>query len=79
MEPAIPGLLGLQPSYVSAQLGAWRYGTRTALAPDCMQVVAGHLSESDVTAVAAWLSTRPSPADPRPAARQPGHAAHLRQ
>lgn len=30
MEPAIPGLLGLQPSYISAQLGAWRYGTRTA-------------------------------------------------
>jgi cytochrome c553 len=41
MEPAIPGLLGLRASYISAQLGAWRYGTRTSTAPDCMQIVAG--------------------------------------
>lgn len=66
MEPAIPGLVGLQASYISAQLGAWRYGTRTAAAPDCMQVVAGHLTETDVTAVAAWLSALPIPADPAP-------------
>ena len=64
MEPAIPGLLGLRASYISAQLGAWRYGTRTAAAPDCMQVVAGLLTEDDVKAVAAWLSSRPAPADP---------------
>jgi cytochrome c553 len=64
MEPAIPGLLGLRASYISAQLGAWRYGTRTAAAPDCMQVVAGVLTEDDVKAVAAWLSSRPAPADP---------------
>ena len=53
MEPAIPGLVGLHASYISAQLGALRYGTRTAAAPDCMQVVAASLTESDVTAVAA--------------------------
>jgi cytochrome c553 len=57
MEPAIPGLIGLRQDYISAQLGAWRYGTRTAPSPDCMQIVAGHLSEADVTAVAAWLAT----------------------
>jgi cytochrome c553 len=68
MEPAIPGLLGLHASYISAQLGAWRYGTRTAAAPDCMQIVAGHLTEQDVTAIAAWLSSLPAPADPSPAA-----------
>lgn len=66
MEPAIPGLLGLPPNYISAQLGAWRYGTRTAAAPDCMQIVAGHLTEADVTAVAAYLSTRAAPPDPAP-------------
>jgi cytochrome c553 len=66
MEPAIPGLLGLRPNYVSAQLGAWRYGTRTAKAPDCMQIVAGHLTEEDVTAVAAWLATRPAPENATP-------------
>ena len=68
-EPGIPGLLGLRATYVSAQLGAWRYGTRTALAPDCMQVIAGHLSEDDVKAVAAWLASHPAPADTAPAPR----------
>ena len=67
MEPAIPGLLGLRAAYISAQLGAWRYGTRTAKAPDCMQFVAGHLTEQDVTAVAAWLATRKPPEDTAPA------------
>jgi cytochrome c553 len=66
MEPAIPGLLGLRTNYISAQLGAWRYGTRTATAPDCMQVVAGHLTEDDVKALAAWLSARPMPSKPAP-------------
>jgi cytochrome c553 len=63
MEPAIPGLLGLRPSYISAQLGAWRYGTRTATAPDCMQIVAGHLTEDDVKSIAAFLASRPAPPD----------------
>lgn len=58
-EPGIPGLLGLRADYVSAQLGAWRYGVRTALAPDCMQFVASSLSESEVAAVAAWLASQP--------------------
>src|SRR5271154_7029568 len=66
MEPAIPGLVGLRPSYISAQLGAFRYGTRTAAEPDCMQLVAASLSESDVTAVAAWLASLPIPTDPSP-------------
>jgi cytochrome c553 len=69
MEPAIPGLLGLRASYISAQLGAWRYGTRTAIAPDCMQIVAGHLNEDDVKAIAAFLSSRPSPSDLSPVAK----------
>lgn len=66
MEPAIPGLLGLRARYIAAQLGAWRYGTRTAIAPDCMQIVAGRLTEADVTAVAAWLSSLSAPANASP-------------
>jgi cytochrome c553 len=66
MEPGIPGLTGLHASYISAQLGAWRYGTRTATPPDCMQFVAASLTESDVTAVAAWLASLPIPPDPSP-------------
>ncbi|WP_413815293.1 c-type cytochrome [Bradyrhizobium sp.] len=61
MEPGIPGLLGLRPNYISAQLGAWRYGTRTAKPPDCMQQVAARLTEADVTAVAAYLASRQTP------------------
>ncbi|MDA9435613.1 c-type cytochrome [Bradyrhizobium sp. CCBAU 51627] len=66
MEPGIPGLLGLRPNYISAQLGAWRYGTRTAKAPDCMQQVAARLTEEDVTAVAAWLASRQAPVNLAP-------------
>jgi len=66
MEPGIPGLVGLRANYISAQLGAFRYGTRTAVAPDCMQLVAASLTESDVTAVAKYLASQPVPADPSP-------------
>jgi cytochrome c553 len=69
MEPAIPGLVGLHATYISAQLGAFRYGTRTAAAPDCMQYIAASLSESDVSAVAAWLASLPVPPDPSPVAK----------
>lgn len=58
-EPGIPGLLGLRADYVSAQLGAWRYGVRTALAPDCMQVIASSLTEPEVAAVSAYLASMP--------------------
>jgi cytochrome c553 len=68
MEPGIPGLVGLHASYISSQLGAFRYGTRTAPAPDCMQLIAASLTEGDVTAVSAWLASRPVPADPSPVA-----------
>lgn len=68
-EPGIPGLLGLRADYVSAQLGAWRYGIRTAVAPDCMQFVASSLSEQDVAAVSAWLASLPVPNHLRPASR----------
>lgn len=69
LEPGIPALIGLRSRYISAQLGAWRYGTRTAPAPDCMQLVAARLTEADVNAVAAWLSSRPAPPELAPAAK----------
>ena len=66
MQPGIPGLLALNADYIIAQLGAWRYGTRTATAPDCMQQVAARLTDGDVSAVAAWLAAQPLPADLAP-------------
>lgn len=70
MEPAIPGLLGLDAQYIAAQMGAWRNGLRRAREPDCMASIAGLLGPGDVAAVSAWLASRPaSPqAAPLPAA-----------
>lgn len=68
MEPAIPGLLGLHADYISAQLGAWRYGTRKTFAPDCMHDIATRLLDRDITAIAAYLASQPAPKDPQPVA-----------
>jgi len=66
MEPGIPGLVGLRPTYIVAQLTRWRVGERHASEPDCMKRVAERLSDDDITAVAAWLSQQPAPKDPAP-------------
>jgi len=63
VQPDIPGLVGLPYDYVSSQLGSWRTKTRATVAPDCMAEIANRLSESDITAVSAWLATRELPAD----------------
>lgn len=65
VQPSTPGLIGLPYDYVSSQLGSWRTGTRAAAAPDCMALIARRLSPQDITAVAAWLSSRELPADTR--------------
>lgn len=65
-EPGIPGLIGLKSDYISAQLGAWRYGTRTSSEPDCMQLIAARMTEEDVMAVAAWLAAMPIPSNTLP-------------
>lgn len=71
VAPAVPGLLGLPNDYITAQLGAWRAGTRRALAPDCMHTVATALDTEEVAAVAAWLAAQPMPAEHRAAASLP--------
>jgi cytochrome c553 len=68
VTPAVPGLLGLSHDYLTGQFGAWRTGHRRALAPDCMAQIAERLADDDVTAIAAWLSTRTLPFNPKPAA-----------
>lgn len=66
MEPGIPGLVGLGSTYIVAQLTRWRVGERHAAEPDCMKRVATRLSDTDITAVAAWLSQQAAPTDPSP-------------
>jgi cytochrome c553 len=69
VAPAIPGLLGLPRDYINAQFGAWKNHLRRANAPDCMAQVATRLSNADVAAVSAWLSTQTMPQDARPASK----------
>ena len=66
MEPGIPGLVGLRPTYVVAQLTRWRVGERHAAEPDCMKRVATRLTDADMNAIAAWLSQQGAPKDPSP-------------
>ena len=66
MEPGVPGLVGLRPTSIAAQLTRWRVGERRAAEPDCMKRIATRLSESDVAAVAAYVATQDPPRDPSP-------------
>ncbi len=68
MEPAIPGIIGLSPDYIGAQLGAWRGRHRRAADPDCMASVASLLAPGDISAVSAWLASQPASTQPAPAA-----------
>lgn len=69
MVPGIPGLAGLRPNYIAAQLTRWRAGERSAAAPDCMHRIATRLEERDIQALAGYLGALPAPADPAPDAR----------
>ena len=66
MNPGIPGLVGLRPTYIAAQLTRWRVGERRAAEPDCMKRIASRLSEAEIHAVAAWLGRQEPPKDPSP-------------
>lgn len=63
MEPGIPGLAGLRPTYIVAQLTRWQLGDRHAAEPDCMKRIATRLTDRDIVAVAAWLSRQEAPRD----------------
>jgi cytochrome c553 len=58
MNPAIPGLIGLDPQYIAAQMGAWRNQLRRAQEPDCMANIASLLVPGDISAITAWIATQ---------------------
>lgn len=66
MEPGIPGLSGLNPTYVVGQLTRWRVGERKAADPDCMKRIASRMSDTDIAAVASWLATQAPPVKTAP-------------
>jgi cytochrome c553 len=65
-QPGIPGLVGLRANYIVGQLTRWRVGDRHAIEPDCMKRVASRLTNTDMVAVAAWLSEQEPPKNPSP-------------
>ena len=69
MEPGIPGLVGLRPAYITAQLTRWKTGDRRAAAPDCMHRIVNRLSDADMVAVSAWLGYLPAPQNLSPDTR----------
>lgn len=71
VRPNTPGLVGLPSDYLSAQIGAWREGTRHAAAPDCMRKIAERLTPRDIEAVASWLASHPVPDNPQAATAPP--------
>jgi cytochrome c553 len=66
VSPAVPGLLGVSQDYLTAQLGAWREGVRTAAAPDCMGELVRRMRADDLNAATTWLASQgvPEPTDP---------------
>ena len=69
-----PPLAGLSPSYIAAQLKAWKAGARPPGPLSLMPTIARKLSDDEITAVADYygaLTAKPSAsaaAEPRPAA-----------
>ncbi|MFA7503364.1 MAG: c-type cytochrome [Burkholderiaceae bacterium] len=61
---AFPDISGQHADYLAQQLTAWREGTRRGDPLGLMQAIAERMTDDDVTAVSAWLSTQP-PADGR--------------
>lgn len=55
-----PGIAGQHAGYIEAQLKAWQAGTRKNDAQDLMGTIARRMSDADIQAVAAWLSTQPA-------------------
>jgi cytochrome c553 len=69
VEPAMPGLVALPHHYLVGQLGGWKTNLRKAAPPDCMADIARRLTDQDIAAVSAWLSSQPAPPNPKPAAQ----------
>ena len=71
VAPGVPALIGMPRDYLNAQLGAWRAGSRHAMAPDCMAEVAKKLAPDDISALSQWLAAQAVPAGAKPATALP--------
>ncbi len=58
---AFPAIAGQNPSYIHAQLAAWKAGSRANAPLGLMQSVAAALSDDDMRAVSDYLASLPPP------------------
>lgn len=54
-----PDIAGQHPGYIANQLSDWRDDKRSGDPLGLMKVIAKRMSDADITAVSAWLSTQP--------------------
>jgi cytochrome c553 len=71
VAPSVPALIGMPRDYLNAQLGAWRTGSRHAMAPDCMAELARRLAPGDISALSHYLAAQSVPAGAKPATSLP--------
>lgn len=57
--PTFPDISGQHAGYIATQLVAWRDGDRQGDPLGLMQAIAERMTDDDITAVSAWLSTQP--------------------
>ena len=60
--PAYPYLAGQHSGYLKAALGDWKAGARNTDPSQQMRMIAKHLSESDIAALAAYYAAQTAPA-----------------
>ena len=60
MGAAFPPITGQPAGYLSAQLNAWKSGTRKNDPLQLMQSVTKQLTAEEITAVSKWLANQPA-------------------
>jgi cytochrome c553 len=62
----VPPLAGRSPSYMVRQLWDIQQGTRNGVSAQLMKLVVANLTKDDLVAIAAYVASRPIPADTHP-------------
>ena len=63
VNASFPGIAGQHAPYLEAQLRAWARGERATDPGDLMGTVARKLTDTEITAVSAWLAAQPGEAE----------------
>ena len=64
----VPPIAGRSPSYIVRQMWDMQQGTRNGASAQLMKLVVANLTEEDMVAIAAYVSSRPPVSSEAPAA-----------